>query len=154
MPEAEDRFYKFGCQEAAYAARRRLADECRSGCRAIPPAFIAESVQADTGRQATVDGVGACGAGDNFGVLGMTFLSPGQPGIAGLYAQHNRNGVGAIGATMHGGIGIVGMSLENLGNPLATFAPPQAPLPPSPAPGGAGAGRRVRHRSAGHQPEI
>ena len=68
------------------------------------------------------EGVGVCGVGDNFGVFGRTHPSPGRPGIAGVYAQHNRGGVGAIGATMRGGTGIIGTSVSSLGNPLATFA--------------------------------
>jgi hypothetical protein len=37
--------------------------------------LYAESVRADTGRSSTVEGLGVCGVGDNFGILGMTFPS-------------------------------------------------------------------------------
>src|SRR3954468_1744096 len=53
-----------------------------------------ESVRADTGRESDVDGVGTYGVGDNFGVFGKTDPSPGRPGLAGVYGQHNRGGVG------------------------------------------------------------
>jgi hypothetical protein len=81
-----------------------------------------ESVRADTGRDSDIEGVGVVGVGDNFGVYARSFPSPGRRGIAGLFAQHNRGGVGAIGAVMRGGIGVVGTSVGSLGNPLATFA--------------------------------
>jgi hypothetical protein len=84
--------------------------------------IYAESVRAETGRAADVDGVGAYGVGDNFGVFGKTDPSPGRPGIAGLYGQHNRGGVGGIGAVMRGGTGLAGVSVGSLGNPLQTFA--------------------------------
>jgi hypothetical protein len=84
--------------------------------------IYAESVRAETDREADVEGVGAYGVGDNFGVFGQTVPSQGRPGVAGVYGQHNRGGVGAIGAAMRGGTGIAGVNVGSLGNPLATFA--------------------------------
>jgi hypothetical protein len=89
--------------------------------------MYAESVRADTGRDSDVDGVGVAGVGDNFGIFARTFPSAGRPGIAGVFAQHNRGGTGVIGATMRGGAGVVGTSVDSLGNPLATFANGRGP---------------------------
>lgn len=89
--------------------------------------LYAESVRTATDRESEVEGVGVAGVGDNFGVLGQTIPSDGRPGIAGVFAQHNRGGTGVIGATMRGGTGVVGTSVTSLGNPLATFADGHGP---------------------------
>ena len=80
-----------------------------------------ESVRAETGRESEVEGVGACGVGDNFGVFGSAIQSPGRRGIAGVYGQHKRGGVGAIGVAMRGGVGVAGVSFKTLGNPVLAF---------------------------------
>lgn len=89
-----------------------------------------ESVRVDGDRESDNEGVGVYGFGENFGVVGN-----GNRGIAGVYGQNNRGRIGAIGAAMRGGIGVVGASLENLGNPLATWQ-----TIPSTSSGGSGTG--------------
>jgi hypothetical protein len=76
-----------------------------------------ESVRVVTGRDSQVGGVGVYGFGENFGVMGN-----GNRGLAGVVGENNRGRVGVIGATMRGGTGVYGGSLQNLGNPLRTFA--------------------------------
>jgi hypothetical protein len=83
--------------------------------------IYAESVRAETGRDSEVEGVGVEGAGDNFGVFGWIFPTPGRPGIAGVFGQHHMGGTGVIGATMRGGTGVVGTSVGSLGNQMGTF---------------------------------
>ena len=89
-----------------------------------------ESIRVDGDRESTNEGVGVHGFGENFGVVGN-----GNRGIAGVYGQNNRGRIGAIGAAMRGGTGVVGASLEDLGNPLATWQ-----TIPSPSAGGSGTG--------------
>src|SRR4051794_23736183 len=82
----------------------------------------AESVQAETNRDADVPGVGVYGVGENFGVFGK--INPSAPGVAapgvevaGVYGQHHRGRSGVIGAAMpsgpdspDNGTGVAGLS--------------------------------------------
>ncbi|HKQ07274.1 MAG TPA: hypothetical protein VJ464_19270 [Blastocatellia bacterium] len=69
-------------------------------------------------RESDIEGVGVFGRGDTFGVYGQ-----GNLGIAGVLGTQNNihrpdhDGVGVMGAVMRGGTGVVGLSLNSIGNP-------------------------------------
>jgi hypothetical protein len=89
--------------------------------------IFGQSERAATSRESDVDGVGAYGVGDNFGVFGKTNPSPGRPGLAGIYGQHNRGGIGTVGIAMRGGTAVMGLNVGSIGNPLATIGSPPDP---------------------------
>ena len=91
-----------------------------------------ESVRVNGKRESQVEGVGVCGFGENFGVMGN-----GNRGLAGVFGENNRGRVGVVGAVMRGGTGVFGASLKNLGNPKETFGGSELPGPES---GGSGIG--------------
>jgi hypothetical protein len=89
-----------------------------------------EAVRVSAGRESEVEGVGIYGFGENFGVM-----ANGNRGLAGVLGENNRGRIGVIGAVMRGGTAVVGANLQNLGNPLETFA-----RVPGPEVGGSGVG--------------
>jgi hypothetical protein len=84
---------------------------------------VGEGLQADAEAPAgssDFPGVGVEGRGANFGVVGIGR----QDGTASVYGHANRCRVGVLGGVMDRkseGIGVVGASVKNLGNPLKTL---------------------------------
>jgi hypothetical protein len=93
--------------------------------------LYAESVNAGTGRKPPTEpnaGIGVCGVGDGFGVLGAIHKSPNRNGLAGVVGEHRGGGVGMVGVSMDTaagahGIGVAGMS-HTSSNPGELASPP------------------------------
>jgi hypothetical protein len=117
-------------------------------CGVLGEGLLAETETAEG--SSTLPGVGVEGRGANAGVIGVGR----QDAIASVFGQGNRSRIGVLGAVMDRkseGIGVVGASVKNMGNPLETFASIPEPADGSGVGvlGTSGRGPGVRGSSAG-----